>query len=425
MANALGQLFGGIANAIREKTGETGTMKPAQFPDKIRSIEGKSPELRYVTFMSYDGSVEYGKKAVAVGDDCADPISRGIFDTPSRESTAQYNYTFAGWSTVENGGLDENALKAVDEDRSVYANFAAVLRYYTVTYYDDDGVTVLKTESLAYGSMPDFVPTKVGYTFDGWTTEISLVTEDVSYYANPWLEKLDFSALSWAQISNYCKTSDVSKLFSIGQRKTFSITYGSSNTITATAEIVDFYHDDLADGTGKAPITMRILEGYQYDHAWSSTGTEERLTATWDKSEIRSLLNKYAAGYTVNRVNYGPEQALIKVTKTVTKTYRAYDGSYGTTDDMWFAPSLSELGFEVENAQEGTCYAPYTPGKSLDQSYADIQYAFLDGTIKPYWTRTKLYRGQAYGIDVNGKAESVDHGYSSKARQIQIFMCIG
>ena len=39
MANALGQLFGGIADAIREKSGETGTMKPAEFPEKIRSIE--------------------------------------------------------------------------------------------------------------------------------------------------------------------------------------------------------------------------------------------------------------------------------------------------------------------------------------------------------------------------------------------------
>ena len=39
MANVLGTLFGNIANAIREKTGDTGTMKPAEFPDKIKEIE--------------------------------------------------------------------------------------------------------------------------------------------------------------------------------------------------------------------------------------------------------------------------------------------------------------------------------------------------------------------------------------------------
>lgn len=39
MANVLGELFGNIALAIREKTGETATMKPAEFPEKIRTIE--------------------------------------------------------------------------------------------------------------------------------------------------------------------------------------------------------------------------------------------------------------------------------------------------------------------------------------------------------------------------------------------------
>lgn len=38
MANVLGTLFGDIANAIREKSGESGTMKPAEFPEKISGI---------------------------------------------------------------------------------------------------------------------------------------------------------------------------------------------------------------------------------------------------------------------------------------------------------------------------------------------------------------------------------------------------
>ena len=40
MANALGTLFGDIANAIRTKTGDTATMKPIDFPTKIMEIEG-------------------------------------------------------------------------------------------------------------------------------------------------------------------------------------------------------------------------------------------------------------------------------------------------------------------------------------------------------------------------------------------------
>lgn len=42
MANVLAELFRNVASAIREKTGESGTMKPAEFPDKIREIEAGS-----------------------------------------------------------------------------------------------------------------------------------------------------------------------------------------------------------------------------------------------------------------------------------------------------------------------------------------------------------------------------------------------
>ena len=38
--SALSDLFQNIANAIREKTGETGRMKPLDFPSKISTIQG-------------------------------------------------------------------------------------------------------------------------------------------------------------------------------------------------------------------------------------------------------------------------------------------------------------------------------------------------------------------------------------------------
>ena len=94
---------------------------------------GSSADVRYVTFMSHDGAVELGKKAVAVGDDCAVPIARGIFDTPTKESSAQYDYSFVGWATTPNGAWDEAALDAVSEDRTVYAAYANVVRNYTIT----------------------------------------------------------------------------------------------------------------------------------------------------------------------------------------------------------------------------------------------------------------------------------------------------
>ena len=532
MGNVLGELFGDIADAIREKSGSDGTMKPAAFPDAIRAIQnqaepmevdilaetrvegfvpdgpmmlaqtaadytltlgetyfvvwdgatyecvgqdmsvmvpgavglgdlrhfggtgngepfalgaasgmalyaamdeqtshtiriyqqttGSLADLRYVSFMSYDGQYLYGRKAVAVGDDCADPLVRGLFTTPTRETTDQYTYSFAGWSRTMGGDVDSTVLKTVHENRTLYAKFTAAVRYYTVTYYDFDGVTVLKTESLAYGTIPDYAPAKVGFTFNGWTTEVLPVTGDAAYYAAAWTEKMDFNALTWEQISALCKSGNVAEIFDIGQRKTFTFRHTSTVAYTATAEIVDFYHDDLADGSGKAPITMRLLECYQYMSSWHSTGTSTRDRATWEASDIRSSMNDYAISST-----YGPDKALQNVTKKVRKTYRLYGGGYATTEDLWFLPSLSELGYEIEGAEEGSCYGIYSNGKTLGQSYPDLQYTFPDGTIHKYWTRTKLNYGAPYGIDLTGKAEAASQGSSSAERYPLVFMCIG
>ena len=148
---------------------------------------GSSAELCYVTFMSYDGSVEYGKKAVALGDNCADPIDRDLFATPERPMTEQYTYTFDGWATVRNGAADANWNKSITRDKTVYAAYKAVTRTYTITYYDQNEtfgtVTVLKQETLPYGAVPAYEPEKDGFAFKSWNPEPVAVTGNASYYA--------------------------------------------------------------------------------------------------------------------------------------------------------------------------------------------------------------------------------------------------
>lgn len=48
--SVLGDLFADIAAAIRGKTGETGTMKPAEFPEKIGEIvTGAPPSIKFAS----------------------------------------------------------------------------------------------------------------------------------------------------------------------------------------------------------------------------------------------------------------------------------------------------------------------------------------------------------------------------------------
>lgn len=178
----------GIADAIRAKTGSADAIMVSDMASRIAGISGGGSGgsvagVHYVTFMSEDGTTELYKRAVADGDDCADPVDRGLINAPTKESTVQHDYSFVGWATTPNGAWDENALKAVTADKTVYAVFAATARYYTITYYDDDGTTVLATESLAYGSTPSYMPTKAGYAFVAWTPAVTTVIGDKSYTA--------------------------------------------------------------------------------------------------------------------------------------------------------------------------------------------------------------------------------------------------
>lgn len=210
---------------------------------------GDYSDVHFVTFMSEDGSTELYKRPVADGDDCADPVIRGLISEPPKESTAQYNYTHVGWSATPNGALDENILKSVTTDKTVYANYAAVLRHYTVNFYD--GETLIESKSLAYGSTPVIEPPmKEGYSFDSWQPELETVKRNIDYYAK-WTEKVNFAGGSWADIAKVCEAGEASEYFAVGDSRT--ITIGEKNI---TLRIIGINHDDLSDGSGKAGITV-------------------------------------------------------------------------------------------------------------------------------------------------------------------------
>ena len=111
--------------------------------------------------------------------------------TPTKGSTAQYSYTFAGWSKTKGGSVDSTALKNVTADRNVYAVFTATVRTYTVTW--KNGSTTLETDTnVPYGTTPTYngsTPEYTGsgdaseYTFNGWNPAVGPITGDTTYTA--------------------------------------------------------------------------------------------------------------------------------------------------------------------------------------------------------------------------------------------------
>ena len=107
------------------------------------------------------------------------PVFRGT--PPTKENTAQYSYSFAGWTPQ---------LAAVTGDITYTAVIDSVVNTYTIMFLNEDS-TLLQLDTLAYGSLPEYrgtTPTKQAtaqytYTFNGWDNVIVSVTGNASYVA--------------------------------------------------------------------------------------------------------------------------------------------------------------------------------------------------------------------------------------------------
>lgn len=307
------------------------------YADSIRNAEFKSDDVRYVTFMN--GTRQLYVKPVATGDDCVDVKAKGLISTPTKASSVSTVYTYAGWAATNGGAADANVLKAITADKTVYAAYTESVRYYTITYYDSDGTTVLKTESLAYGSTPAYTPAKDGFNFDGWTPSIAKVTGNASYTAG-WSSALTFAGASWADIARISEAGEAADYFKVGDTRNIAL----SNGDTITVAVAGFDHDDLADGSGKAGMSIVCMTVPNYLSPWTTNGNKTS-SAFYSASHTtaRTTLNPGGTVY-----GYIPED-LKAVIKPVLKKSDATANSgtdktpTETTDTLWLL-SLDELG---------------------------------------------------------------------------------
>ena len=105
----------------------------------------------------------------------------------TKDATAQYTYTFAGWSDGTTTYAPDDALPEVIRNATYTATFTQTDREYTITWKNDDN-TLIDTTNVAYGMVPTHDdPVKEAdeyiYTFAGWSPEVTAVTGDAIYTA--------------------------------------------------------------------------------------------------------------------------------------------------------------------------------------------------------------------------------------------------
>ncbi|MBR0157363.1 MAG: InlB B-repeat-containing protein, partial [Clostridia bacterium] len=365
-----------------------------------------------ITFINEDGTilqqttVEYGTMPVFSG------------ETPTKEATAQYTYTFANWTPE---------IVEVTGDATYTAVFTETVNKYTVTWIID-GET--ETEEYEYGAMPAHAdPTKEAtaqytYTFSGWTPEVVSVTGNATYTAQ-FTETVNKYTVTW---------------IIDGTEETEEYEYGAMPTHAdptkeATAQYTYTFSGwtpELAAVTGDATYTAQFTETVnKYTVTWIIDGTEETEEYEYGAMPTHADPTKEAtAQYTYTFSGWTPAIAEVtgdatytavftETVNTFTVTFLDWDGTvigtetvaYGSAATAPAAPEHSGYAFTgwdtaFDNiTADTTVTAQYAPSPTL---IGDIN---LDGKVDStdallamrYSMGITLIEGQGFvNGDVNG-----------------------
>lgn len=268
--------------------------------------------LQYsVDMYSEDGTTLLKSNSVTAGANCPSY-------TPTKASTAQYTYTFAGWATSVGGQVVSNALNNIQSDKKLYAVFNATLRKYTVRFYNES--TLLQTvQNVSYGGTATYTgsePTKEGYEFAGWSPSNTNITGDTSCYAQFELATLDVTEItdSWATIVANCNNGTAATKYNVGNYKYLDL--GTEGNIRM--QIVAKNKDVLADNTGNASLTWVAMETLTTAKRWNvALGEEYRFdqAASFKRNSTSSTNTGYNQ-WNAQNMYYANNTAKITITAT-------------------------------------------------------------------------------------------------------------
>lgn len=296
-----------------------------------------------------DENVEYGGTAAYSG------------NTPTKAETSEYTYTFAGWNTNSSASTaDADALTNVTADRTVYAIFTAVSKGYTVYFYNGETLleAVTGVPSGGTATYTGATPTKQGYSFTGWSPLPTNITADTSCYAQ-FAEDEMYESITdtWSQIIANIGNGTYSTKYQVGDTK--KIDLGTEGEVIMT--IVGIDADDLADNSGKAPITWISKQLLKTSHRMSpakQSGTPGTGTlGGWAACEMRN--------YLISTIKPLLPSEVRNALKTVKKYSRIYNTSETavnnvvSNDDIWI-PSAYEVNF-TGHETSGVTYSTAFP----------------------------------------------------------------
>lgn len=407
------------------KTTVSGTIHvPALTGAQIAAYQERYPYITIdaagvssiVTYKTYDGSSVITTEEVVKNEQNPHPNAT-YSGSPSRTSTAQYNYTFAGWSTTANGSAQANAQQDIQGDRTLYAAYTSSIRTYTVYFVkssDDGGGTLQTLNNVAYGttltnsSYTGATPTTTqgsaqDYPFEGWTPAFSAITGDTTYtakFGSP-VEVAEISD-SWDTIIANIDNGTYKTAYKIGNYKPLDL--GTEGTINM--QIVAIDGDELADGSGYAPLTFLGMELLNKTYLMSTNGN----TGGWPATRMRTYLNDTIKPLIPSNV----KARLNRVNKTYYS--QSDEAILVSVDDLWI-PSVREILGDNSYENSGVYYAAI---------YKDVSSRIknLAGVASLWWLRS-AYVNSLYNFRSVGTGGSIGNRTASGMLGVCLGFCLG
>jgi uncharacterized repeat protein (TIGR02543 family) len=304
------------------------------------------------------------------------PVFTG--ETPTKESTAQYTYTFDGWTT-EGGDTVYTELPPVTADVSYYAHFAENTRSYNITWkvdgQDDVVTTVAYGEDPVYPGEPPVKPAddQYTYTFTGWSPEIVPVTGKAEYTAQ-FSSSVNTYTVTWVNGESEYAVTDVA--YNANPEKPsgtpikeedaqYTYTFAGWNT--------------LADGSGESYDEVRITEATTFYAVFNSSLKSYRITFVDD--------NNTEIGYSITYYGDTPEY-------TGTTPTKAADAQYTYTFAGWEPELAPVTGEATYKAKFDSVLNKYTViWKNEDGTVLETDENVEYGTVPTYDGKTPTKAG--------------------------------
>lgn len=388
------------------------------MPDEDLVFTATWNKLSYnITFQNWDGS-ELQSSTVECGET---PSYTGA--TPTREQTAQYTYTFKGWSPT---------IASVTKDQVYTAQFNQTTRSYTVIWYDGTG-NVHKTQTANYNatvalptSNPDpcdnDYPYFIGWTADpivgSTTTQPALVenvkvTGDCDYYAV-------FAKGEAGENGSYTLDYTSENLGSSNKWGSYGTAYEHTAKDGSTWVIKAYKNSGMQINTGKnasikiptcpSPITSIEVTGTASKAVglsasdYNGSGTITYIASGTDATNQTLDLSEetVTGGYIVAK------SGSISITKVIVNfgAQTEYTGFITTCCTSWAAPTLT---YPTELEENGTAM----PQLGAGTTHGTVTYASSNPSILSVNPTTGQISAQAPGTATVTATWSGDETYCS------------